>query len=93
MTIEEIVSKYKGAIKEAKNTFVADFRQFLKANELDGKVVRIDDGKVGWLDVDYDLRINFYPMKKNGERSLNSSGWFCNSDIPNDFKPFKGEDV
>ena len=44
-------------------------------------------------DIDYDLRINFYPMKKNGERSLNSSGWFNNERILTKFKPFDGGDT
>lgn len=93
MTIEEIISKYKESIQQTRNTFILEFRQFLKENKLDGKVVRIEDGKIGWLDLNYDLEINFYPMKKNGERSLNCSGWFFNKDILNKFKPFDGGDV
>lgn len=92
MTIKEIIRNYKESIQQSRNTFVSEFKQFLEENNLDGKVVRIKDGKIGWLDLNYDLGINFYPMKKNGERSLNSSGWFFNEDILNEFKPFDGGD-
>lgn len=93
MNIKEIVSKYRESIQQSRNTFISDFRQFLEENKLDGKVVRIEDGKIGWLDVDYNLRVQFYPMKKNGERSLNCSGWFFNDDIIYKFKPFDGGDA
>lgn len=93
MNIEEIISKYKESIQQSRNTFISEFRQFLKENRLDGKVVRIKDGKIGWLDLDYDLVINFYPMKKNGERSQNCSGWFFTENILNEFKPFDGGDA
>lgn len=93
MNIEEIYDKYKKSIQQSKDTLISDFRQFLEENKLDGKVVRIEDGKIGWLDIDNDLGIHFYPMKKNGERSLNCSEWFFNENILTEFKPFDGGDT
>lgn len=93
MTIEEIYDKYNKSIQQSKNTFISDIRQFLEENKLDGNVVRIEDGKIGWLDLDCNLRIHFYPMKKNGERSQNCNGWFFYDNILCKFKPFDGGDV
>lgn len=87
MNIEEIVSKYRESIQQSQNTFISEFRQFLEENKLDRKVVRIKDGKIGWLDLNDNLGMRFHYMKKNGERTP-----FCSAcvieDILNDFKPF-----
>jgi hypothetical protein len=89
MNIEEIVSKYRESIQQSRNIFISEIREFLEENKLDGKVVRIKDGRIGWLNLTDNLRMQFQYMKKNGERAP-----FCGcceiEDILNDFKPFDG---
>lgn len=92
MNIEEIVSKYRESIQQSKNIFISEFRQFLEENKLNEKVVRIKDGKIGWLNLTDNLGMQFQYMKKNGERAP-FYGSCVIEDILNDFKPFDGGDT
>lgn len=93
MTIREIMIKYENAISEASDVCVKEKQEFLKENQLDGMVKRIEDGKIGWFIVGYQRDIVFYPMKKDGTRSLNSGGWFNEDRILDLFEPYDGGDA
>lgn len=91
MTLDEIREKYDKAIRSANRIYIADIRQYLKDVGLDGEVIRKDDGKEGWLDVDINKHIAFYPKKKDGGRSLNASGFVWENRISEYYVKKEGE--
>jgi len=88
--IEELRKKYEKAVRDAKQAYIDDVYKLLEEHGLMYKVVRKEDGKKGWLKVDYSLRVNFYPAKKDGTMSRNSSGWTSQSHLLEEFEPYKG---
>ena len=75
MTFEEMKMKYREARENARESYRNEKIEWLKENGLYNGVIRNRDQKVGWLDVDFDGEIRFYPQKKDGTRSLYSSGY------------------
>ena len=68
MTISEIRDKYR---KERAEAII----NRIKEDNLDGRVIRKEDGKEGVLRVDEtNGGVSFYPVKTNGEISKSSSG-------------------
>lgn len=91
MTIEEIKRKYIEAVAKADEICDRELRQWLKERNLDGKVKR-QDGKIGYLDLDIYHNIHFYPVKKDGTRSLHPCGNFHYSQIEDCFQPYKEDE-
>ena len=89
MTLRDIDDLYNEMIMTAKENRKDRKKEWLKDRSLDGKVIRKSDNKVGCLDLDWYGKINFYPMKKDGTRSLNASGICLEPDIEKDYEPYK----
>lgn len=87
--IDEFRKKYHMAVEDARQAYFGDVYKFLEDHNLDKKVVRKKDRKIGWLKLDYGMRLNFHPITKNGTRSLNSSGWFSDNEVLETFEPYK----
>lgn len=86
--------KYNEATKNARESYRNEKKEWLKENGLYNGVIRNSDEKAGWLDVDFDGEINFYPQKKDGTRSLNCSGYVSNvfeDAIKNQYRAKEGE--
>ena len=91
--INELRQKYNKAINDARETYVKDVNELLERHDLNDKVIRKDDGKIGWLEVDFHLHLLFYPMKKDGTKSLNASGYFWENETLDRFEPYReGQD-
>lgn len=92
MKVSEIRESYYKEVESAKATYEKRLSDFLKENKLDGKVRRVDDGKIGWIGVHNYYAFLFYPMKKNGEKSCNSAGRNYWDDVIKHFEPYKEEE-
>lgn len=75
MTLIEIKVKYNDELRAVKEKYRQSVNDWLKENNWGGLVRRKRDGKVGWVDLDYDNFLNFYARTKKGTRSINSSGY------------------
>ena len=92
MTFKEINKRYAQVLHDAHIALIAEKKACLQRYGLDRKVIRLADGKIGWLDIDSYNQVSFYPMKKDGTRSINSRGWFKEDDVRLYFEPYKEAD-
>lgn len=86
MTIDELIAEFIKQYEIASNArrkaeiFESDaVEKFLAENSLDGVVLHKPSGKKGVLRQNRNprrLEVEFYPLKKNGEESMNKS-WNC----------------
>ena len=89
MTLEEICQKYSDAQKKATKEYIDSKWKFLEKHNLNNKVRRIKDKKIGYLRLGSGNRINFYPLKKDGTKSLNCNGYFWETDVLEHFEPYE----
>lgn len=87
--LKDIQEQYKQCVKKAREKFETDVLECLEAYNLNKKVVRKSDGKVGRLAFNDSNKLCFYPMKKDGTTSKNNSGWFFLERVINEFEPYK----
>lgn len=93
MTLVDISREYSAKLNEIRREHEQRLREYLKENNLDGRVVRISDGKEGRLEADrYSdamlYHISFYPIKKDGELSTRSDGYILSgTDLTEQFRP------
>lgn len=87
MTILELKKKYSDDRNELRTRQIEALIARLKEINLDGLVKRVKDGKIGWLYVTYDCRVEFHPRTKSGEMSKNANGW--EYDIEESYEPYK----
>ena len=85
MTLKEIKAQYNDELRATREKYRQSVNDWLKENNYAGLVRRKHDGKIGWIDLDYDNDLNFYARTKNGIRSLKSSGYVV--DVEDDFEP------
>ena len=93
MTLDEIRVQYKDEMRVVNETYKYSVQKWLVEHKLDGRVRRKKDGKMGWLDLDHYMSLNFYPQTKRGGRSLNSSGYVSLRFVEEEFEPItEGEE-
>ena len=90
--LKDIREQYKQRVKKAREKFENDVLECLEAYNLHKKVVRKKDGKIGWLAFNDSGTLCFYPRKKDGLTSINSSGWFFLENVVNEFEPYKEDE-
>jgi len=94
MTIQEIRAKADCDIKKAREDYKDGVINFLKENNLKGKVIRVRDSKIGYLHMlsDYATRLGysvyFYPLKKDGTESKKYE-MVWEDEIVKAFKPYE----
>lgn len=91
MTFNEALQKYYEKRGVISNEFRSDVHDWLQSLGLDGKVRRKEDGKIGWLDVDYYKSLNFYPVRKDGTMSIKCSGWVNPANPEEQFERYEDE--
>ena len=101
MTVQDIRNKYYDKLCELSKLYRAEIQAFLQEHNLDGRVVRVSDGKEGVIQLDQSLdggdfpRLNFYSITQAGTVSKNSSG--CLLDFRDDwitnYRPATEEDT
>lgn len=92
-TIKDTIRYYDEKLRRAKQEIQDEECEVLRAKlrelDLDGRVKRIDDGKIGMLKVivgyDYGVEIKFYPFTKDKSLSKNASGYCWK--IEEEFEP------
>lgn len=93
MTLDEINREYSAKLTEIRFEHEQQLCDFLKENNLNGRVIRIRDGKEGKLVTDrYSdamlYHICFCPIKNNGELSTRADEHiFSGTDLIERFKP------
>lgn len=93
MTLNEIEDAYHIAIQEARGTYRKAKLNYLRESGFVGKARRKEDGKIGYLGLNRDNRIVFYPTKKDGTTSLQSGGWFMEDMVNELFEPYEAAEV
>lgn len=95
MTIEEIKNKAYNEVKKAQENYRDNINKYLEANNLRGEVIRVKDGKVGFLytEFSWDTKIGyqlvFYPLKKDGTESKKYEIVWNENKVTEDFKAYK----
>ena len=80
MIISDIVKKHEDAC-------YAEIQDGLKKNHLDGRVIRIKDGREGELRMENDT-LKFYPLIKSGHISSRTDEYVMNwVDITKQYRP------
>ena len=94
MTLEEIKNKAYYEVKKVQENYKDNIIKYLEENDLNGKVIRVKDGKIGTLHTQFDwgpkvgYQVVFYPLKKDGTESKKYE-LVWEEHITEDFKPHK----
>lgn len=91
MTFDEALKRYYEKREVISDEFKSDVHEWLQSLGLEGKVRRKEDGKIGWLDVDYYKSLNFYPVRKDGTRAIKCSGWVSPVNPEEQFERYEDE--
>ena len=81
-----IQNMYGEKVEEIRSDYKKSIERWLKANELDGDVVRKSDGVKGRIIIERDWGravgyiLKFYPYTKAGRLSINASGYIREPD-------------
>ena len=72
----DIMKKFYAQVAQAKEERRQNIRKYIDERGMTGKKVRRkSDGKLGYIDMTGELDIAFYPITKNGTKSLKQSGY------------------
>ena len=82
----ELERKYFEANQKARADYKQGVLNVLAKCGLSGLVRRKEDGSLGWLEFDTDLKLCFYKQKKDGTRAVFSSGYFFVEDVAEKFE-------
>ena len=85
MTLNDLRNKHLNDKIELDKAYKTAVEERLKELNLDGLVKRISDGKTGYLELDDNKRVEFFPLTKSGKRGKLRSGWI--RDAETEFKP------